>query len=92
MVVKRDYLFVRKHRYVFREKKLGEKNIVGTDGREMKGVEGIRVGLQQVGPLALCLKLRRVDKGIGWAGSQGDDATPWQWKAGMEKDRKRFNL
>ncbi|KAF6843837.1 RNA processing factor 1 [Colletotrichum musicola] len=87
----RDYLFWRRHRYVFREKRETEKNIVTADGREMKGVEGIRVGLQEVGP-RFTAKLRRVDKGIGRAGSEGDDAQPWEWKARMEKDRKRFNL
>lgn len=87
----RDYIFVRRHRYVFREKRATEKSIVDADGTEMKGVEGIRAGLQELGP-RFTLKLRRVDKGIGRAGSVGDDATQWQWKAKMEKDRKRFNL
>jgi ribosome production factor 1 len=87
----RDYIFVRRHRYVFREKRATEKSIVGADGAEMKGVEGIRAGLQELGP-RFTLKLRRVDKGIGRAGSEGDDATQWEWKAKMEKDRKRFNL
>ncbi|KAI8251121.1 Ribosome production factor 1 [Colletotrichum sp. SAR11_239] len=87
----RDYLFWRRHRYVFREKRETEKNIVTAEGSEMKGVEGIRVGLQEVGP-RFTAKLRRVDKGIGRAGSEGDDAQPWEWKARMEKDRKRFNL
>ncbi|KAK8915509.1 Ribosome production factor 1 [Metarhizium anisopliae] len=87
----RDYIFVRRHRYVFREKRTTEKSIVGADGKEMKGVEGIRAGLQELGP-RFTLKLRRVDKGIGRAGSEGEDATQWEWKAKMEKDRKRFNL
>ncbi|KAL7763380.1 hypothetical protein ACKLNR_006738 [Fusarium oxysporum f. sp. zingiberi] len=87
----RDYIFVRRHRYVFREKRQTEKSIVGADGKEVKGVEGIRAGLQELGP-RFTLKLRRVDKGIGRAGSEGDDATQWEWKAKMEKDRKRFNL
>ena len=87
----RDYIFVRRHRYVFREKRATEKSIVGTDGKELKGVEGIRAGLQELGPRCT-LKLRRVDKGIGRAGSEGEDATQWEWKAKMEKDRKRFNL
>jgi ribosome production factor 1 len=38
------------------------------------------------------LKLRRVDKGIGRAGSEGEDALSWKWKAKMEKERTRFNL
>ncbi|TDZ18434.1 Ribosome production factor 1 [Colletotrichum orbiculare MAFF 240422] len=87
----RDYLFWRRHRYVFREKRETEKNITTAEGSEMKGVEGIRVGLQEIGP-RFTAKLRRVDKGIGRAGSEGDDAQPWEWKARMEKDRKRFNL
>ncbi|KAM4055299.1 brix domain-containing protein [Hirsutella rhossiliensis] len=87
----RDYIFVRRHRYVFREKRTTEKSIVDAEGREMKGVEGIRAGLQELGP-RFTLKLRRVDKGIGRAGSQGDDATQWEWKSKMEKDRKVFNL
>ncbi|PNY24682.1 Ribosome production factor 1 [Tolypocladium capitatum] len=87
----RDYIFVRRHRYVFREKRATEKSIVDADGAEVKGVEGIRAGLQELGP-RFTLKLRRVDKGIGRAGSEGEDATQWQWKAKMEKDRKRFNL
>ncbi|KAJ3481541.1 hypothetical protein NLG97_g7797 [Lecanicillium saksenae] len=87
----RDYIFVRRHRYVFRDKRTTEKSVVGADGEKMKGVEDIRAGLQELGP-RFTLKLRRVDKGIGRAGSEGDDATQWEWKAKMEKDRKRFNL
>ncbi|PHH80168.1 hypothetical protein CDD82_1938 [Ophiocordyceps australis] len=87
----RDYIFVRRHRYVFRDRRSSEKCIVDSEGREMKGVENIRVGLQELGP-QFTLKLRRVDKGIGRAGSEGEDATQWEWKAKMEKDRKRFNL
>lgn len=87
----RDYIFVRRHRYVFRDKRQTEKSVAGQDGKEMKGVESIRAGLQELGP-RFTLKLRRVDKGIGRAGSEGDDATQWEWKAKMEKDRKRFNL
>lgn len=87
----RDYIFVRRHRYVFRDKRATEKSIVDAEGREVKGVEDIRAGLQELGP-RFTLKLRRVDKGIGRAGSEGDDATQWEWKAKMEKDRKRFNL
>lgn len=87
----RDYIFVRRHRYVFRDKRATEKNVVGTDGKDVKGVEGIRTGLQELGP-RFTLKLRRVDKGIGWAGSSGDDALQWRWKAHMEKQRTRFSL
>ncbi|KAM3080974.1 Ribosome production factor 1 [Clarireedia jacksonii] len=87
----RDYIFVRRHRYIFREKRETEKSVVGPDGKVVEGVEGIRAGLQELGP-RFTLKLRRIDKGIGRAGSDGDDAVQWQWKAGMEKKRTRFNL
>jgi ribosome production factor 1 len=87
----RDYIFLRRHRYVFRDKRETEKSVVGPDGKVVEGVEGIRAGLQELGP-RFTLKLRRVDKGIGRAGSEGDDAVQWQWKAHMEKQRTRFNL
>ncbi|OTA66669.1 Brix-domain-containing protein [Hypoxylon sp. EC38] len=87
----RDYIFLRRHRYIFRDKRATEKSVVGADGKELKGVESIRAGLQELGPRAT-LKLRRIDKGIGRAGSEGDDAVQWEWKAKMEKKRTRFNL
>lgn len=87
----RDYIFLRRHRYVFRDKRKTEKSVVGADGKELKGMEQIRAGLQELGPRAT-LKLRRIDKGIGRAGSEGDDAVQWEWKAKMEKERTRFNL
>jgi len=87
----RDYIFVRRHRYVFRDKRATEKSVVGPDGEKVKGVEEIRAGLQELGP-RFTLKLRRVDKGIGRAGSTGDEAVQWEWKAHMEKQRTRFNL
>jgi ribosome production factor 1 len=87
----RDYIFLRRHRYVFRDKRETEKSVIGPDGKVVEGVEGIRAGLQELGP-RFTLKLRRVDKGIGRAGSEGDDAVQWQWKAHMEKQRTRFNL
>ncbi|KAH8673706.1 anticodon-binding protein [Xylariales sp. PMI_506] len=87
----RDYIFVRRHRYMFREKKATEKSVVGADGKELKGVEEIRAPIQELGP-RFTLKLRRIDKGIGRAGSEGDDAVQWEWKAKMEKKRTRFNL
>ncbi|KAI1144070.1 Brix-domain-containing protein [Hypoxylon sp. FL0543] len=87
----RDYIFLRRHRYIFRDKKATEKSVVGADGKELKGVEDIRAGLQELGPRAT-LKLRRIDKSIGRAGSEGDDAVQWEWKAKMEKKRTRFNL
>lgn len=82
----RDYIFLRRHRYIFRDKRETEKSVVGADGREMKGVEGIRAGLQELGP-RMTLKLRRVDKGI-----QRRSGQDWEWKAGMEKVRTKFQL
>lgn len=76
---------------MFRDKRKTEKSVVGADGKELKGMEQIRAGLQELGPRAT-LKLRRIDKGIGRAGSEGDDAVQWEWKAKMEKERTRFNL
>ncbi|KAI0480376.1 Brix-domain-containing protein [Xylariaceae sp. FL0804] len=87
----RDYIFFRRHRYIFRDKRPTEKSVTGADGKDMKGVETIRTGLQELGP-RFTLKLRRVDKGVGRAGSEGDDAIQWEWKAKMEKKRTRFNL
>ncbi|PYH40648.1 rRNA-binding ribosome biosynthesis protein RPF1 [Aspergillus saccharolyticus JOP 1030-1] len=82
----RDYLFFRRHRYVFREKRETEKAVVGADGKEMKGAEGIRAGMQELGP-RFTLKLRRIDKGIQRASGQ-----EWEWKGGMEKTRTKFQL
>ena len=82
----RDYIFFRRHRYNFRDKRETEKSIIGTDGRPMKGVEEIRAGLQEIGP-RFTLKLRRIDTGIQRASGQ-----EWEWKGGMEKARTRFQL
>ncbi|KAJ5584050.1 uncharacterized protein N7459_003850 [Penicillium hispanicum] len=82
----RDYIFVRRHRYVFREKRETEKPVVGADGKEIQGAEGIRTGLQELGP-RFTLKLRRVDKGIQRASGQ-----EWEWKGKMEKQRTKFQL
>lgn len=45
----RDYIFLRRHRYVFRDKRESEKPVVGTDGKPIKGVEDIKVGMQEIG-------------------------------------------
>ncbi|OAP56662.1 hypothetical protein AYL99_08774 [Fonsecaea erecta] len=82
----RDYIFLRRHRYIFRAKRETERSVVGADGKEMKGTEGIRAGLQELGP-RMTLKLRRVDKGIQRASGQD-----WEWKAKMEKTRTKFQL
>ncbi|KIW71646.1 hypothetical protein PV04_03787 [Phialophora macrospora] len=82
----RDYIFLRRHRYIFREKRETERSVIGADGKEMKGVENIRAGLQELGP-RMTLKLRRVDKGIQRASGQD-----WEWKSKMEKVRTKFQL
>lgn len=82
----RDFIFLRRHRYVFREKRGSEKSVVGADGKEMKGTEGIRAGLQELGP-RLTLKLRRVDKGIQRASGQ-----EWEWKGKTDRVRTKFQL
>lgn len=82
----RDYIFVRRHRYVFRDKRETEKSVVGPDGNVIKGVEDIRAGLQELGP-RFTLKLRRIDKGIQRASGQ-----EWEWKGRMEKVRTKFQL
>ncbi|KDB25035.1 hypothetical protein H109_03159 [Trichophyton interdigitale MR816] len=82
----RDYIFVRRHRYVFRDKRETEKCVVDANGVEMKGVEGIRAGLQELGP-RFTLKLRRIDKGI-----QRKSGQDWEWKGRMEKVRTKFQL
>lgn len=82
----RDYIFLRRHRYVFRDKRPTEKCIQGADGKPVKGVEDIRTGLQELGP-RFTLKLRRIDRGI-----QRSSGQEWQWKAKSEKERTRFQL
>lgn len=82
----RDYIFVRRHRYVFREKRATEKSIANTDGKVIEGVEDLKTGLQELGP-RFTLKLRRIDKGI-----QQRSGQEWKWKAGDEKVRTRFAL
>ncbi|CAF9904531.1 hypothetical protein IMSHALPRED_000097 [Imshaugia aleurites] len=82
----RDYIFVRRHRYVFRDKRKTEKSVLGADGKEVKGAEEIRAGLQELGP-RFTLKLRRVDKGIQRASGQ-----EWEWQGAMEKQRTKFQL
>jgi len=82
----RDYIFLRRHRYVFRQRRETEKSVIGPDGKEVKGVEDVRAGLQELGP-RLTLKLRRVDKNIGRASGQ-----EWTWKSRQEVKRTRFQL
>ena len=82
----RDYIFVRRHRYIFRDKRSTEKPVQTADGKPMKGVEDIKAGLQELGP-RFTLKLRRVDKGI-----QRDSGQEWEWKTRLEKQRTKFQL
>ncbi|KAF2446401.1 Brix-domain-containing protein [Karstenula rhodostoma CBS 690.94] len=82
----RDYIFLRRHRYVFREKRATEKQVLDANGKPLKGVEDIRVGMQEIGPRAT-LKLRRIDRGIQFKSGQ-----EWKWKAHAEKERTRFNM
>ena len=45
----RDYIFVRRHRYVFRDKRETEKPVLGTDGKPIPGAEDVKVGMQEIG-------------------------------------------
>ena len=45
----RDYIFVRRHRYVFRDKRETEKPILGADGKPIPGAEDVKVGMQEIG-------------------------------------------
>lgn len=71
---------------MFREKRETEKNVVGADGKEVKGVEGIRAGLQELGP-RFSLKLRRVDRGI-----QRGSGQEWEWTGRTDRVRTKFQL
>ncbi|KAF1939297.1 Brix-domain-containing protein [Clathrospora elynae] len=82
----RDYVFVRRHRYVFRDKRESEKPYLAADGKPLQGVEDVKVGMQEIGP-RMTLKLRRIDRGIQFKSGQ-----EWQWKGRMEKNRTRFNM
>lgn len=82
----RDYIFLRRHRYVFRDKRATEKSIQGADGKPVEGVEEIKAGLQELGP-RFTLKLRRVDNGVQKATGQ-----EWKWAPKQEKIRTRFQL
>jgi ribosome production factor 1 len=82
----RDYIFVRRHRYGFRDKRATEKSVLGADGKPVRGVEDIRAGLQELGP-RFTLKLRRVDKGI-----QRMSGQEWEWKGRTDRVRTKFQL
>ena len=59
---------------------------MGTDGKEVKGMEDIRTGLQELGP-RFTLKLRRIDKGI-----QRSSGQEWEWKGKTDRIRTKFQL
>lgn len=91
----RDYIFFRRHRYIFRERRSGEKAVgygldhgQNTTNPVSEGVEendlGVKVGLQELGP-QFTLKLRKVEKGVC-------EGVEWQWKGRMEKQRRKFWL
>ncbi|KAF2404480.1 Brix-domain-containing protein [Trichodelitschia bisporula] len=82
----RDYIFFRRHRYVFRDKRATEKSVVGPDGKPIEGVEDIRAGLQELGP-RFTMKLRRVDTGI-----QRRSGQEWEWKGKTDRIRTKFQL
>lgn len=86
----RDFIFFRRHRYVFREKRATEREAgFGLDttkadgGKGMEGL-GVRVGLQEIGP-KFTMKLRRMERGI-------KKDTVFEWKGGMDKIRTQFQL
>lgn len=82
----RDFIFFRRHRYVFRDKRATEKSVQGADGKPVKHVEDLRTGLQELGP-RFTLKLRRIDRGI-----QRTSGQEWEWKGKTDKVRTRFSL
>ena len=82
----RDFIFLRRFRYVLRDKRETEKSVVGSDGRNMHSVEQVRAGLQELGP-RLTLKLRRVDRGI-----QRMSGQDWEWKGKTDRVRTKFQL
>jgi ribosome production factor 1 len=100
----RDYIFVRRHRYVFRDKRATEKSILDKDGKPMKGAEEIRAGLQELGPRFTLVSIsQRTDKICKVANTsqklrrvdrniQRASGQEWEWKAKMEKVRTRFQL
>ena len=82
----RDFIFLRRHRYIFRDKRPTEKSVQGDDGRLVRGVEDVRAGLQELGP-RFTLKLRRVDRGVQRASGQ-----EWEWKTKTDKVRTKFQM
>jgi ribosome production factor 1 len=55
----RDYIFVRRHRYVFRDKRESEKSVMGNDGKPIKGVEDVKVGMQEIGYVVSDIRLTK---------------------------------
>ncbi|KAF2858052.1 Brix-domain-containing protein [Piedraia hortae CBS 480.64] len=82
----RDFVFFRRHRYVFRERTGTEHGVKSVDENGKVKEEKFRAGLQELGP-RFTLKLRRVDKEIGHGSGQ-----EWQWRGKDDKVRTRFQL
>lgn len=81
----RDYIFLRRHRYVFRMKRETEKPVISSDGKTPL-MEDVKTGLQELGP-RMTLKLRRIDRGVQFRSGQ-----EWEWKGKAEKNRTRFAM
>lgn len=97
----RDYIFVRRHRYIFEQdanliekRKDGKlKDTLGMDaaaaeGTKLKQDMGVKIGLQELGP-RFTMKLRWVQKGIM---NRNEGEYEWNWKPEMEKERRKFFL
>jgi ribosome production factor 1 len=82
----RDFIFVRRHRYIFRDKRTTEKSVTDSEGNLVKGTEDIKAGLQELGP-RFTLKLRRVDRGI-----QRKSGQEWEWRGKTDRVRTKFQL
>ena len=78
-----DYIFVRRHRYLFREARTTEKNVADADGKEMKGVEGIRAGLQEIGPsMSLFIVLTKYELTINRNDAEAPQSRQGCWTSG----------
>ena len=82
----RDFVFLRRHRYVFRDRRETEKRVLDADGAPLSGVEAVKAGLQELGP-RFALKLRRVDRGV-----QRSSGQEWEWKTKTDGVRTKFQL
>jgi ribosome production factor 1 len=86
----RDYIFVRRHRYVFRDKRESEKSVMGNDGKPIKGVEDVKVGMQEIGYVfssSFCFLISRVDKKRGFDPANQAKQTPHDAQAASHRPR-----